>query len=76
VAINVAPDLSHFDGINACGIRDQGVTSLSALGKNSSLADMDAALAATFPDHFGPKAECERMRGPALTSSNPGSLPL
>lgn len=76
VAINVAPDLSHYDGINACGISDQGVTSLSELGKNSSLADMDAALAATFPDHFGLKAECERTSGLALASSNPGSIPL
>jgi lipoyl(octanoyl) transferase len=76
VAINVAPDLSHFDGINACGISDQGVTSLSELGRNPSLAHMDAALAATFPDHFGPKAECESTPGPALASSNPGSIPL
>lgn len=76
VAINVAPDLSHFDGINACGVSDQGVTSLSDLGINSSLADMDAALSATFPDHFGPKGDYERMRASALASSNQGSIPL
>jgi lipoyl(octanoyl) transferase len=76
VAINVAPDLSHYDGINACGISDQGVTSLSELGRNPLLAHMDAALAATFADHFGPKAECESTPGPALASSNPGSIPL
>jgi lipoyl(octanoyl) transferase len=72
VAINVAPDLSHFDGINAGGIRDQGVTSLSALGKNSSVADRDAALAAPYPGPFGRKAGCERLGGRALSSSNPG----
>lgn len=30
-AFNVAPDLSHFDWIIPCGIRDRGVTSLSRL---------------------------------------------
>ena len=32
VALNVAPDLSHFGGIVPCGIRQHGVTSLRALG--------------------------------------------
>src|SRR5690606_1535380 len=31
-SLNVAPDLTHYAGIVPCGIRDQGVTSLSALG--------------------------------------------
>jgi lipoyl(octanoyl) transferase len=53
VSINVAPDLSHYDGIVACGIRDQGVTSLADLGQSHSMADLDAALAAEFPKHFG-----------------------
>lgn len=43
-AINVAPDLSHYAGIIPCGIREHGVTSLAALGKTASLADMDEAL--------------------------------
>ncbi len=30
-AFNVAPDLSHFDWIIPCGIRDRGVTSLACL---------------------------------------------
>jgi lipoyl(octanoyl) transferase len=54
VSINVDPDLSHYDGIVACGVRDQGVTSLADLGRKTSMQDMDAALAATFPRHFGP----------------------
>ncbi|HZV19067.1 MAG TPA: lipoyl(octanoyl) transferase LipB [Sphingobium sp.] len=49
VAINVAPDLSHYDGIVPCGIRAFGVTSLAALGKPADLATMDAALAGRAP---------------------------
>ncbi len=54
VSINVAPDLDHYDGIVACGISDQGVTSLADLGQNQSLERVDDALSATFPNHFGP----------------------
>jgi lipoyl(octanoyl) transferase len=53
VSINVAPDLNHYDGIVACGIRDQGVTSLADLGLSRSMAELDAALAAGFSTHFG-----------------------
>ena len=38
-AFNVAPDLSHFDWIIPCGIRDRGVTSLSRL--TASAPDID-----------------------------------
>lgn len=48
LAINVEPDLSHFDGIVPCGIRDHGVTSLVDLGLPVTMADLDAALKATF----------------------------
>ncbi|MGC8475374.1 MAG: lipoyl(octanoyl) transferase LipB [Acetobacteraceae bacterium] len=53
VALNVAPDLSHFAGIVPCGIRGHGVTSLAALGLPATLADADAALAAAWPEVFG-----------------------
>lgn len=48
-SINVAPDLSHFSGIVPCGIDEYGVTSLEALGKAASMADLDVALHFTFP---------------------------
>ena len=52
VSINVEPDLSHFDGIVPCGIREHGVTSLVDLGLPVTMADLDAALMACFPRHF------------------------
>jgi lipoyl(octanoyl) transferase len=48
LAINVEPDLRHFDGIVPCGIRDHGVTSLVDLGLPVSMVDVDLALRATF----------------------------
>ena len=66
VSINVAPDLSHYHGIVACGIHDQGVTSLAGLGAGSGMADLDAALRATFSRQFGPMDE-------AGTASTPGA---
>ncbi|HWJ69481.1 MAG TPA: lipoyl(octanoyl) transferase LipB [Sphingobium sp.] len=46
LAINVAPDLTHYDGIVPCGIRSFGVTSLAALGKPADMTVVDAALRA------------------------------
>ena len=48
ISINVEPDLSHFDGIVPCGIRDHGVTSLVDLGLPVTMADLDVALKASF----------------------------
>ena len=53
VAINVEPDLGHFDGIVPCGIRGHGVTSLVDLGLPVTMPDLDLALAAAFADVFG-----------------------
>ena len=55
VAINVDPDLRHYDGIVPCGIADYAVTSLMDLGVPATLADLDVALRATFDDQFGPQ---------------------
>jgi len=48
-AINVSPDLSHFSGIVPCGISELGVTSLQALGRETAMALVDAALKRHFP---------------------------
>jgi lipoyl(octanoyl) transferase len=53
IAINVAPDLSHYAGIVPCGIRSFGVTSLAQLGVPATLGDLDGALRETFDEAFG-----------------------
>lgn len=47
-SINVAPDLSHFAGIVPCGIAEFGVTSLSAVGAETTMARVDDALKTNF----------------------------
>jgi lipoyl(octanoyl) transferase len=56
VALNVAPNLSHFAGIAPCGIRDAhlGVASLRDLGLATTMEEADAALRAAFEGWFGP----------------------
>lgn len=56
VALNVAPDLSHFGGIVPCGISQHGVTSLAALGRNPGMAAVDAVLAEEFAAVFADEA--------------------
>jgi lipoyl(octanoyl) transferase len=53
IAVNVEPELEHFSGIVPCGIREHGVTSLVDLGLPVGMADLDAALRASFPGVFG-----------------------
>src|ERR1700690_2278226 len=55
IAINVAPDLTHFDAIVPCGVTDPryGVTSLADLGHRATMADVDIALRQAFEDVFG-----------------------
>lgn len=52
ISINVEPDLTHFDGIVPCGIRDHGVTSLVDLGLPVTMADLDVALRHHFDRIF------------------------
>jgi lipoyl(octanoyl) transferase len=55
VALNVAPDLSHFSGIVPCGVAQShyGVTSLADLGRAATMAEVDRALRAAFEARFG-----------------------
>ena len=53
ISLNVDPDLSHFDGIVPCGVREHGVTSLVDLGLPATLADADVALKKSFQNVFG-----------------------
>ena len=54
IAINVEPDLTHFDGIVPCGVADPrfGVTSLVDLGLPVTMNDLDVALKRTFNEVF------------------------
>ncbi|MBM3578216.1 MAG: lipoyl(octanoyl) transferase LipB [Alphaproteobacteria bacterium] len=56
VALNVAPDLTHFSGIAPCGVREAhlGVTSLADLGAMTDMRAVDAALRKNFEAIFGP----------------------
>ena len=60
VALNVDPDLAHYRGIVACGIREHGVTSLAAQGIAVGMAEVDAALKASFESAFA--ARCPPPR--------------
>jgi lipoyl(octanoyl) transferase len=55
IALNVAPDLSHFSGIVPCGISAAqfGVTSLRDLGLPASMSEVDVALRENFGPVFG-----------------------
>jgi lipoyl(octanoyl) transferase len=52
IALNVAPDLSHYDGIVPCGISQHGVTSLADLGIVVGMGEVDAVLQNTFNKTF------------------------
>ena len=55
IALNIAPDLSHFGGIVPCGIAAPhfGVTSFRDLGVAAGMGEVDAALRETFEGTFG-----------------------
>ena len=52
VALNVHPNLDHYNGIVPCGVSMYGVTSLHALGVKVSMAEVDNALRAAWQDVF------------------------
>jgi lipoic acid synthetase len=52
-ALNVDPDLSMFDHIVPCGIREHGVTSLRAEGFDGAMSDVVDAIAARAVERWG-----------------------
>ena len=58
MALNIDPDLDHYRGIIPCGIAEHGVTSLADLGVAATMADVDAALRATFAEAFDQAPAC------------------
>jgi lipoyl(octanoyl) transferase len=62
MALNIDPDLEHYRGIIPCGIDPEisghGVTSLADLGVAATMADVDAALRATFAEAFDQAPAC------------------
>jgi len=52
IAINLNPDLSHFEGIVPCGISDHGVTSLHDLGLDINMNELDRVLQEKFDKVF------------------------
>jgi lipoyl(octanoyl) transferase len=60
-AVNIAPDLGHFNGIVPCGIAEYPVTSLADLRLSVSMAEFDAALERTFPDFLNALAKTDTV---------------
>lgn len=75
LALNVCPDLSAFDGIVPCGIRDAGVTSLRALGVDIALKDVDNLLREEFERCIAPlEAELATLAAAGTAPASPESL--
>ena len=49
IALNVSPDLSAYQDIVPCGLKQYGITSLRDLGFSTSMKEVDEALRQTFP---------------------------
>jgi lipoyl synthase len=61
-AFNVDPDLTMFDHIVPCGIRDRGVTSMTRiLGRPVDMRTVVDTVVARFADEFAPGTEVERQ---------------
>jgi lipoyl(octanoyl) transferase len=52
ISINVDPELSYYNGIIPCGIKEFGITSLKQLGCNISYDELDQILRRKFDDFF------------------------
>lgn len=52
IALNIAPDLSHYNGIVPCGVRNYGVTSLADLSIYPSMQQVDESMRKNFASIF------------------------
>jgi lipoate-protein ligase B len=53
MALNISPDMLHFEAIVACGLQDCGMTSLAALGRDVSYQEARDAWLVEFAETFG-----------------------
>lgn len=53
IALNVAPDLSYYQGIIPCGVSEHGITSMAKLGVEADYKVVDGALKRQFATIFG-----------------------
>lgn len=59
LSLNIAPDLTHFDGIVPCGISEFGTTSLAVLGRDARRGTVEDALRRAFEDCFAPTCDAD-----------------
>ena len=53
ISLNISPDLSMYEPIIPCGIREHGISSLHELGVPALMKDVDEALLHNFQKLFG-----------------------
>ncbi len=61
IAVNIGPDLTHFQGIVPCGISEHGVTSMADLGLPITMDDFDVVIKETFDEIFGLETQPMKM---------------
>ncbi|HSR30159.1 MAG TPA: lipoyl synthase [Anaerolineae bacterium] len=67
LALNVAPQLAHFDLFIPCGIADRGVTSMEQeLGRGVDMAEVMRLFVQTFGQVFGRQVAWEEPSVPAI----------
>ena len=52
ISINVNPDLSYYEGIVPCGIKDYGITSFNNLGLTTTMEEVDNHIKTSFQKCF------------------------
>lgn len=75
IAINVEPDLSHFEGIVPCGIAEHGVTSMMDLGLPITMADLDVVIRDVFDEVFGIEPRPMHLDVQPAPDSKPAKMP-